>query len=406
MKINIYRHSGNIKRLLLVLAIVMIFALLNYTQKIVTRLRQDSANLIRFYADIYAKAAMDMSGDDFSFIFEEIIQKTSTPMILSDAEAMEPTAWRNIGVPDNDRSPATLAKVKKIMQEMDRENQPIPLKYEDRVLQYIHFGDTNMIRQLRRLPYIEIAIVGLFILLGYVGFSLIRENEKRSIWVGMAKETAHQLGTPLTALMGWLELLKDEIGDNANISEIARDIQRLEKVANRFSQIGSRPVLKPTNINSVINDAVSYYRRRLPQLGPGISLEFIPSGDYIVNLNADLFSWALENLIKNAIDAVSQENGKIRVELHLLHGGKKIAVDVIDNGKGISKSNRKNIFRPGYSTKQRGWGLGLSLAMRIVKEYHRGQLFVLMSKPNEKTVMRIVLKNPQATRNREQESAF
>ncbi|MCK9484951.1 MAG: HAMP domain-containing histidine kinase [Candidatus Marinimicrobia bacterium] len=395
MEIKIYRHSGNIKRMLFVLAIVMIFALLNHTQKLVRRLRQDSANLIRFYADVYAKAAMDMSGDDFSFIFEEIIQKISTPMILTSKEFDEPTAWRNIGIPDNDNSPESLAKVKAIMVEMDRENEPIPLVYGDRVLQYIHFGDTNMIYQLRRLPYIEIAIVGLFIFLGYIGFSVIRDNEKRSIWVGMAKETAHQLGTPLTALMGWLELLKDEIGENANISEISRDIQRLEKVANRFSQIGSRPILKSTDVNSVINDAVTYYRRRLPQLGPGIKLEFVPTAEYTVNLNADLFSWALENLIKNAIDAVSQENGRIIVEIQPLHKGKSIAIDVIDNGKGIYKRNRKNIFRPGYSTKQRGWGLGLSLAMRIIKEYHRGRLFVLASKPYEKTVLRIVLKNTQ-----------
>lgn len=394
MKTVIYRQSGNIKRVLLILAIAMTVGLLNYTQKIVSRLRQDSANLIRFYADVYAKAAMDMSSDDFSFIFEEIIKKISTPMILSEKKDSQPTAWRNIGIPENDRSEMTIRAVQSLMLEMDRENQPIPLKYQDQVLQYIHFGDTNMIRQLRRLPYIEIAIVSLFILLGYIGFTVIRDSEKRSIWVGMAKETAHQLGTPLTALMGWLELLKGEIGANENIDEISRDVQRLEKVATRFSQIGSRPVLKPTQINPVITEAVTYYQRRLPKLGPGIGLSFVTEGDFKVNLNADLFSWALENLIKNAIDAVSQQNGLVVIEIKTIRNGKYIAVDVVDNGKGITIRNRKNIFRPGYSTKQRGWGLGLSLAMRIIKEYHRGRLFVLQSKPNEKTIMRIVLKNP------------
>jgi len=393
MDIKIYRHSSNIKRLLLVIAIVMIFALLNYTQTIVKRLRQDSANLIRFYADVYAKAAMDMSNQDFSFIFEEIIKKTSTPMILSETDGKTPTAWRNIGIPEDDHSTETRARVSLIMMEMDQENRPIPLKYEDRVLQYIHFGDTRLINQLRRLPFIEISIVGLFIFLGYFGFSVIRGSEKRSIWVGMAKETAHQLGTPLTALLGWLELLKAEIGANESLMEISHDVQRLEKVATRFSQIGSRPILKPTVINPVIAEAVSYYQRRLPQLGPGINLEFIADAEYTVNLNADLFSWALENLLKNALDAVVQENGRVTVELKSIRGGKFVTVDVIDNGKGVSKRNRKNIFRPGYSTKQRGWGLGLSLAMRIVKEYHRGSLSVLMSKPNEKTVMRIVLRN-------------
>jgi len=393
MDIKIYRHSSNIKRLLLVIAIVLIFVLLNYTQTLVKRLRQDSANLIRFYADVYAKAAMDMSNQDFSFIFEEIIKKISTPMILSEKKDSQPTAWRNIGISEEDHSPENLIKVKELMLEMDRENQPIPLKYQDQVLQYIHFGDTNMIRQLRRLPYIEIALVSLFILLGYIGFTVIRDNEKRSIWVGMAKETAHQLGTPLTALMGWLELLKTEIGSNANIAEISRDVQRLEKVATRFSQIGSRPKLNRTSLNPVIHEAVTYYKRRLPKLGPGIKLDFMAEGEFEANLNADLFSWALENLIKNAIDAVSQQNGQVIVELKAIRNGKYLAVDVIDNGKGILVRNRKNIFRPGYSTKQRGWGLGLSLAIRIIKEYHQGRLFVLQSKPNEKTVMRIMLKN-------------
>ncbi len=393
MDIKIYRHSSNIKRLLLVIAIVLIFVLLNYTQTLVKRLRQDSANLIRFYADVYAKAAMDMSNQDFSFIFEEIIKKISTPMILSEKKDSQPTAWRNIGISEEDHSPENLIKVKELMLEMDRENQPIPLKYQDQVLQYIHFGDTNMIRQLRRLPYIEIALVSLFILLGYIGFTVIRDSEKRSIWVGMAKETAHQLGTPLTALMGWLELLKTEIGSNANIAEISRDVQRLEKVATRFSQIGSRPKLNRTSLNPVIHEAVTYYKRRLPKLGPGIKLDFMAEGEFEANLNADLFSWALENLIKNAIDAVSQQNGQVIVELKAIRNGKYLAVDVIDNGKGILVRNRKNIFRPGYSTKQRGWGLGLSLAIRIIKEYHQGRLFVLQSKPNEKTVMRIMLKN-------------
>ncbi len=392
MNIPIYRHSANIKRVLLILAIGMILGLLYYTQNLVHRLRQDSANLIRFYADIYAKAAMDESIEDFNFIFEEIIKRISIPMVLSEKIDANPTAWRNIGVSETLRDSITVAHVSKLMAEMDRENRPIPLKYNERVLQYIHYGDTNLIRQLRYLPYIEITIVGLFILLGYIGFSLIRSSEKRSIWVGMAKETAHQLGTPLTALLGWRELLKSELGENDLLNEMGRDIQRLEKVAKRFSQIGSKPVLQVMPINPVIRDAVNYYERRLPQLGPSVRLEFDSDGDYWANLNADLFSWALENLIKNALDAVPSQNGHVRVTTNVLHQGKYLAVDVIDNGKGIPKKNRRDIFRPGYSTKERGWGLGLSLAQRIIHDYHRGKLQVLQSKPFEKTVMRIVVK--------------
>jgi anti-sigma regulatory factor (Ser/Thr protein kinase) len=394
--VKIYRHSTNIKISLLVLATGMILGLLFYTQKLVHRLREDSSNLIRFYADIYAKAAMDESIQEFNFIFESIIKEISVPMVLSQDSTTSPTAWRNLGDLDLRQDSAVFLAVEKIMREMDRENKPIPLKYGDRVLAYIHYGDTNLIKQLRFLPYVEISLVGLFILLGYISFSVIRSNEKRSIWVGMAKETAHQLGTPLTSLMGWRELLKAELGENELLDEMERDITRLEKVTKRFSQIGSTPVLAPTPLNPVISEAVNYYQRRLPQLGPSVKLEFIPGGDFWALLNPELFSWALENLIKNALDAVPSSNGKITITTQLINHEKYIAIDVSDNGKGISKKNRRNIFRPGYSTKERGWGLGLSLALRIVCEYHRGKLFVYYSKPYEKTVMRILIKQQPA----------
>lgn len=393
MRIKIYQHSTNIKVGLVIIALGLISGLLYYTQVLVHRLRADSSNLIRFYADIYARAAMDESLQDFNFIFEEIIQRISIPMILSEDSLSKPTAWRNLGELDQAQDSMTVARVEKIMREMDRENRPIPLKYGSRVLSYIHYGDTRLIRQLRYLPYVEIALVGLFILLGYISFSLIRASEKRSIWVGMAKETAHQLGTPLTSLMGWRELLKAEVGSNEVLQEMERDILRLEKVANRFSQIGSKPVLTVMPLNPVIGEAVSYYQRRLPQLNPSVTLEFVPEDNYQAAINPELFSWALENLIKNALDAVDASNGHIQVKTELYNHGKTIAIDVIDNGKGISKKRRRDIFRPGYSTKERGWGLGLSLALRIVRDYHRGKLFVYTSKPFEKTVLRILLPN-------------
>ncbi|MBU4444045.1 HAMP domain-containing histidine kinase [bacterium] len=392
MKISIYRHSSNIKRLLLVLAIVLIFSLLRYSQNIVNKLRDDLTNIVRFYATVYAQAAIEDSDQDFSFIFDEIIRKSSIPMIISADTNKTPTAWRNVGIEDIDTSPEAVTKLEKIMAEMDSANEPLPLTYKDYNLGYIHYGDTNLIRQLVMLPYVEISVVFLFIFLGYISFQLIRSSEKRSIWVGMAKETAHQLGTPLTSLMGWIELLKTEVPDNDHIDELTKDIKRLEKVTNRFSRIGSTPNLKGTSLNPVIQEAVDYYRRRLPQLGPGVSITFQPGGEYHAVMNRDLFTWAIENLIKNALDAVSQLNGKILITTQLLKNNRRIAIDITDNGKGILSKDRKNIFRPGYSTKKRGWGLGLSLTMRIIKEYHYGKLQLLESKPSEKTVMRIMLR--------------
>ncbi|HDP68187.1 MAG TPA: HAMP domain-containing histidine kinase [Candidatus Marinimicrobia bacterium] len=389
---NIYRQTSTIKRILLLLAIILIIALLWYSQQIVDKLREDLNNQISFYAGVYARAAVEESEQDFSFIFDEIIRKSTIPMIISAELDKHPTAWRNVGIEDLDLNPETVKKLEQIMAEMDSANDPIPLTYKNYDLGYIHYGDTKLIRQLVMLPYIEITVVALFIFLGYMGFQVIRSSEKRSIWVGMAKETAHQLGTPLTSLMGWVELLQSDYPENENIAEMARDIRRLEKITNRFSRIGSTPAAEKVSINATIQEAVDYYLRRLPQLGPGIQVKFEPSTDYQVTIIRDLFAWAIENLIKNAIDAVPQKNGKIRIQTGLTKNGKWLAIDFIDNGKGILSKDRKNIFRPGYSTKKRGWGLGLSLTKRIITDYHRGKISVVESRPKEKTTLRILIK--------------
>ena len=391
MKPSIYNRTSYIKQVLLILAIIMIFSLLWYSQQIVHKLRADLNNQINFYAGVYARAAVEQSNQDFSFIFDEIIRKSTIPMIISAEIDKTPTAWRNVGIDDTELTHEARLKLEKIMTEMDSANDPLPLTYNNYNLGYIHYGDTRLIRQLIMLPYIEISVVALFIFLGYLGFQVIRSSEKRSIWVGMAKETAHQLGTPLTSLMGWIELLRNELPKNENVNEMSKDIKRLENITNRFSRIGSTPMAEKVSINHTIQDAVDYYQRRLPQLGPGISIEFSPAADYQVTIIKDLFSWAIENIIKNAIDAVPQENGKIQIVTDLIKNSNWLTIDIIDNGKGVRSKDKKNIFRPGFSTKKRGWGLGLSLTKRIITEYHDGKVFIAESIPNEKTVMRIMI---------------
>jgi len=236
-------------------------------------------------------------------------------------------------------------------------------------------------------------IVGLFIIIGYIGFSQIKKSEQSNIWVGMAKETAHQFGTPISSLMGWIEILKlhytdpDKVLDTAE--EIENDVEKLNKITNRFSKIGSKPELKNRNVCDVIQNVVEYYQRRIPQTGKKVSIELVGETKIEIKLHAELFEWVIENLIKNALDSISHDNGKITLSVRRTKH--KIEIEVADNGKGVDAKRRKDIFRPGYSTKRRGWGLGLSLSKRIIEEYHKGKIFVKNSAINEGTVFKIIL---------------
>ena len=248
-------------------------------------------------------------------------------------------------------------------------------------------------RQLRWLPYVEIAVVTLFILIGFTGFQFIRNSERQGIWVGMAKETAHQLGTPLSSLMGWLELLKDRFhgqSDQEILTDMGTDLQRLNQVAQRFSKIGSGVTLIPLPSKDLIQPVVQYVRRRIPHWNKKISIKVENEENPLILANLELFEWALENLLKNAIDANDKPDGQIliRVTSHSDY----VSIEVEDNGRVIAVRDRKNIFRPGWSSKKRGWGLGLSLTQRIVEEYHGGKITV-QSAPGKGTVFRIRLQN-------------
>lgn len=232
----------------------------------------------------------------------------------------------------------------------------------------------------------------MFILVGYISFSYVKRNEQSNIWVGMAKETAHQLGTPLSSLLGWIELLRMMPEDTTQVLEAAeemeRDVDRLNKVAHRFSKIGSPAQLKVVEINGVIGNVITYFERRLPHLGKKVTLTLEGSGSVYVAINVDLFEWVFENLVRNAADAIDHVNGKIRIKVREIRGF--AVIDVIDNGRGIDPKIRKDIFRPGFSTKQRGWGLGLSLAKRIVEDYHGGKI-MLKESSSQGTTFRIRL---------------
>jgi signal transduction histidine kinase len=260
-------------------------------------------------------------------------------------------------------------------------------------LGYYFYGESAIIKRLRWLPIIEIIVVGMFVLIGYTGFHSIKKNEERLIWVGMAKETAHQLGTPLSSQIGWLEYLKLSPSNlDKVILEFEKDLMRLQTITNRFSQIGSLPDLKPENLTEVINETVVYFQNRIPRKNEKIQLcATLDPEVTVVNLNRDLFSWVLENLIKNGLDALEDDGGTITISSGK-QGESQVYIDVKDTGKGISASDKKNIFNPGFSSKKRGWGLGLSLAKRIVEDYHGGKLMLKETQIGAGSTFRILLR--------------
>lgn len=394
MKINLYRLKGHFHGMLFISAILIIFLLLIYTQWIVNALRAESREILLFYTQLYAKAASVETNTDLNFIFEQIIQRTNFPIIQTDPEG-NPTAWKGVGIDPNDHSEEAVRKVTKMIQVMKREADAIPLKYQQYLLGYLYYGDSKLIKQLQMLPYIEIGVVGLFILIGFMGFRSIQRSEEQFIWVGMSKETAHQIGTPLSSLMGWLEILKSKLKDKIakkTLLEMEKDIERLNKITSRFSQIGSKADLKEMNVASVISEVVKYFRRRLPQWGKKVKIIENYYTDSKVPINKALFEWVIENLMKNSLDALEKGGGKIEIQLGEMKNAKyRIYIDISDNGRGIETKKKSDIFKPGYSTKKRGWGLGLSLAKRIVEHYHDGKLLVKETKAGQGTTMRIIL---------------
>ncbi|NOY59979.1 MAG: HAMP domain-containing histidine kinase [Calditrichaeota bacterium] len=393
---TLYMMSSRLRGVFFVLIVVCILAMLIYTQHLVAELRKESRDIVEFYAQTIQRIASDnLSAETLSWLFENITQKTNFPLILTDAQG-NPSSWKGIGVPDTARSPAALKEVQSYIDKMKHENNPVTITYGNQVLNYLYFSDSKLIKQLVYLPYVTIAGLGLLVLVAYLGFSSIKRSEQRFIWVGMAKETAHQLGTPISSLMGWLEIMKAKDMTveklRSMVADMQTDVKRLEKVAARFSQIGSQTDLRQQNIDPILEDVLTYFHRRLPQAGKEIRLVRNYGSIPPLDLNRDLFEWAVENLIKNAIDAVKNKKGKIEITTGTLPESEGSFIDISDNGVGIQSKSRRDIFKPGYSTKKRGWGLGLNLAKRIIEEYHQGKLFIKETQPGMGTTMRIVLK--------------
>ena len=399
MKMSGGPASVNFKIFLLVIALAIAGGTLYYTQKLVTKLQERERNILELYASgLEYIANSDNPNADYTFLFDNIIKPIDFPLIISDRDNKinpERIEQKNIKF-DSTLSKSDLKSfLENYINEIDKIHEPISVTYADTIiLQKIHYGDSELITQLKYYPYLQIVIAALFIIIGYIGFSQIKRSEQSNIWVGMAKETAHQFGTPISSLMGWIEMMRinyqkpDAILDITE--EISSDVEKLNKITYRFSKIGSKPEIKNQNIFYADKKITGYFNRRLPETGKTIELTVNGNDKCCAKMNSELFEWVLENLIKNALDAIENKKGKISIDI--IEGKKNIEIEVSDNGKGIDLRRRKDVFRPGYSTKKRGWGLGLSLSKRIVEGYHGGKIFVKNSTATEGTTFKILLK--------------
>ena len=384
---KIYKHSINIKGGLIFLGVILISSLLIYSQSIVNKLRYDNREIVQLYAEIIAATVKDESDANLSFVFDEIIKKVQFPLIYSDRNHI-PIYSKNL---PEDLNQKDLLKHQKTM---SAQNKPISLDFIDSNsgkylhIGFLYYGDSNLIKRLQWLPFLEIGAVAIFIILGFAGFSLIRNSEKRHIWVGMARETAHQLGTPVSALMGWVDIIKNNPQKLDDVlDEMSTDINRLEQIVDRFSKMGSEAKMEEYDLSNVIENVKIYLERRLPSIGKNVQINNQVEEGLLLNGNSILVSWALENIIKNAIDAIDHDKGKI--EIKNIKGNNTIYITISDNGRGIPHKDRKNVFRPGFSSKAKGWGMGLSLVKRIIEDIHAGKIEVKESSKTEGTTIQI-----------------
>jgi len=387
---NGYRNSVNIKLGLFFVGLILIIGLLAYSNSIVSRLKNDNREIVKLYSEIIAKTVNEDSDTNLSFVFDEIIKKVQFPIIYSDPES-KPIYVRNLS------ERLTSEELQKSLASMDQQNDPIPIVYMDRdsnesiILGYLHYGDSDLIRKLQWLPYLEIGVVALFIFIGFIAFNSIRNSEKRNIWVGMARETAHQLGTPVSALMGWVDRLRTHPEESTNVvKEMESDLKRLEQIGSRFSKMGSDSELKSISLKELVDRQSAYLKKRLPLLKKEIALTVSGIDNISIDGNEILLGWAIENVIRNGIDSIQSEKGK--VEISISSDDVSGIIQIQDSGAGILKKDWKNIFRPGFSTKERGWGLGLSLVNRIINEIHDGEIKVLHSKIGFGTCFEIRIK--------------
>ncbi len=388
--IPIYSQKNRIKLIVVIVALIIGAATITYTNVLVSKLSEREQELVQLYAKGLRYMINAPSDDNIVFIEEEILSSNHTvPVILTD-EYENILDSKNIDLPKNISEERKIELLKHEIEKMRTQHAPIVVPWAEGSENYVFYKDSALLSQLRYYPYVQLIVIACFALMAYFAFSYSRRAEQNRVWVGLAKETAHQLGTPLSSLMAWYEYIKasPKFENEPIVEELGKDVRRLEIITERFSNVGSVPLLRDENILQVTQNAINYLQNRISrQVTFCVQSNFSP--DITAKVNVSLFDWVIENICKNAVDAMGGR-GSIDIQLILLGKG-SIAVDITDNGKGIPKSKIASVFLPGYTTKKRGWGLGLALAKRIIDNYHRGKLSVKWSEVGKGTTFRIVL---------------
>lgn len=377
-----------VKILLVLAAIFIAVASLLISHSLIRDLAQQERSKMEVWAEAMRTLSEADDNADLSLVLKVLDENNTIPVVVLDKDGTV-TEYRNVKISASNKSDS-VKYVNKVAQQMKAVEQVIRIPLTNNHNDYIEvcYDESLMLRRIAIYPYIQLGVVMLFVVVAIFALLTSKRAEQNKVWVGLSKETAHQLGTPISSLMAWLAILKETYPNDKLLPELDKDVQRLQLVADRFSKIGSIPEPVPASMNEVLYHVVDYMDRRTSKK---IQMTTdLPDEDIIIKMNASLFEWVIENLCKNAVDAMGGECGQIVLHLEQLEN--KVVVEISDTGKGIKKKNIKNVFRPGFTTKQRGWGLGLSLAKRIVEDYHHGKIFVKSSELGKGTTFRIELK--------------
>ena len=377
-----------VKIVLVVAAVVIAVASLVVSHFLVSDLSKEERNKMETWAQALHTLSNANENTDLSLVLSVLQGNNTIPVVVVDSTGMV-MDYRNVEISADNRKDS-LSLLEKEANRMYRSGRFVKIILTDDPhadYQLVCYDESNLLKRLATYPYVQLGIVFIFVVVAIFALLSSKKAEQNKVWVGLSKETAHQLGTPISSLIAWIEILHENYPGDDMIPEMEKDVKRLELIADRFSKIGSLPEPQPSSLNNVISNVVDYIDRRTSSAV--LMTVNMPNHDVVVRINASLFEWVIENLCKNAVDAME---GKGKIWISVIEDGYDVAIEVADNGKGIRHKDLKSVFKPGFTTKKRGWGLGLSLAKRIVEEYHKGRIFVKESEIGIGTTFRIELK--------------